>query len=110
MLVLLVGLHAYILFEISKYQATPGKKLLNLYVSDINNLRLTFKRTFAYLLCIMPLLPFTLFLLTSENISNYDIKASNSLSMVLLSLTFMLARSFLQKQEQLSTTSSAQPE
>ena len=34
----------YGLFEASKWQATPGKRLLRLYVTDLNGLPLTFWR------------------------------------------------------------------
>lgn len=43
-------------FESSKYQATPGKKLMNLYVSNRRNQKINFKRAFLryFLWCSPP--------------------------------------------------------
>lgn len=52
----------FALFESSKYQATPGKKLLNLYVSNLDNQKLNFKKALQRSLLFMPslLLPITI--------------------------------------------------
>jgi uncharacterized RDD family membrane protein YckC len=46
-LVTIVGLLYYSLFEASSWQATPGKRILRLYVADLNGKRLTFARAGA---------------------------------------------------------------
>jgi uncharacterized RDD family membrane protein YckC len=39
-----MGCLYYTLFEASPWQATPGKRILRLYVTDLNGRRLTFPR------------------------------------------------------------------
>jgi len=39
-----LGCLYYTLFEASFWQATPGKRILRLYVTDLNGQRLTFQR------------------------------------------------------------------
>jgi uncharacterized RDD family membrane protein YckC len=46
-LVIVVGLLYYSLFESSAWQATPGKRILKLYVTDLNGQRITFARAAA---------------------------------------------------------------
>lgn len=43
-LVIFVGFLYYSLFESSRWQATPGKRILKLYVTDLNGQRVTFAR------------------------------------------------------------------
>jgi len=46
LIILLVGLGTlyYTIFESSSWQATPGKRILKLYVTDLNGQRITFRR------------------------------------------------------------------
>jgi uncharacterized RDD family membrane protein YckC len=46
-LVILVGSIYYAAFEGSAWQATPGKRLLKLYVTDLNGQRITYARAAA---------------------------------------------------------------
>jgi uncharacterized RDD family membrane protein YckC len=46
-LVILVGVLYYSVFEGSSWQATPGKRILKLYVTDLNEQRITFARAAA---------------------------------------------------------------
>jgi uncharacterized RDD family membrane protein YckC len=43
-LLISVGCLYYTLFEASAWQATPGKRILRLYVTDLNGRRITFAR------------------------------------------------------------------
>lgn len=43
-LVIFVGLLYFTLFEASRWQATPGKRILKLYVTDLNGQRITYGR------------------------------------------------------------------
>jgi uncharacterized RDD family membrane protein YckC len=43
-LLILLGCMYYTMFEASNWQATPGKRILRLYVTDLNGQRLTFGR------------------------------------------------------------------
>jgi len=47
LLPLLALIFYFIAFESSEYRATFGKRLLNLYVVDVNNQRLNFKKAFT---------------------------------------------------------------
>lgn len=77
-IVLIVSLLYYTLFESSKYQATLGKKLFNLYVSDINNQRISFKNALGrWFLWWFPGIPVLLLQLTSTSMADYDAKMQN---------------------------------
>jgi len=46
-LVIFVGLLYFTIFEASRWQATPGKRILKLYVTDMNGQRITYGRAAA---------------------------------------------------------------
>ena len=43
--VLFINMLFYAFFESSKYQATPGKKIMNLYVATASNMKVSFFRS-----------------------------------------------------------------
>lgn len=75
-LIMLFGILYFTLFECSKYQATPGKKLLNLYVSDLKDKRITFKRALGrlFFLCLPGL-----FMLLVQLVVMYQLNQTTSI-------------------------------
>lgn len=62
----------FVWFEQSKYRATPGKMLFNLYVSDINDQKLTFKRACGrWFLSWSIAIPTIFGAITSSSLDNY---------------------------------------
>lgn len=74
-IILVVSLLYYTLFESSRYQATLGKKLFNLYVSDINDKRISFQNALGrWLLWWFPGFPILLLQITSTSLADYNAK------------------------------------
>lgn len=72
-----VGLHILVLlyfalFESSKYQATPGKKLLNLYVSNLDNQKISLMRSLYRSLLFLLLLFLTSFIFLVIYMNEYS--------------------------------------
>lgn len=87
----LITLFYYVLFESSKYQATLGKKLFNLYVSDLCDHKLTFGRAlFRYILWILPTLPIVYVQITSKNMTDYTTRLSNDWFLMLIWSVFII--------------------
>ena len=73
----LVMLLYFPLFESSKSQATLGKKLFSLYVSDFNDQRINFSTAFTRcFIWLLPSLPIVFFQFTSKTIEEYNAKMS----------------------------------
>lgn len=72
---IVIGLFYFVLFESSSYRATFGKQLFNLYVSDLNDQRITFSRALGrYLLYALP--SFITMITNPNNGSMFDFKAN----------------------------------
>lgn len=69
----------FALFESSKYQASPGKKLLNLYVCNTDNQKLSFMRALSryLLLTVSGGLPMCFLQLTSNTMTDYISKVES---------------------------------
>lgn len=73
----LIPLLYYVLLESSKYQASLGKQLFKLYVSDLHDQRLSFLRALGrYVLLLLPSLPLLYVQFTSESMAEYTHKVS----------------------------------
>lgn len=71
--IFLVASLYFAFFESSKYQASLGKKFLNLYVCDSDNRKLSFMRALSrcFLLMLVGILPMCFFQLTSDTAIEY---------------------------------------
>lgn len=79
----------YVFFESSKYRATPGKMLFNLYVTDIYNHKLSLTRAmYRYILWILPTLPL-FFLITMGSSSKHEAILANLLWLLLIAFSLM---------------------
>ena len=64
----------YAFFESSKYKATPGKKIMNLYVATASNMKVSFFRSaYRFILLCIPSIPILIanFLYPAHEFWNY---------------------------------------
>lgn len=74
----IVMLFYFPFFESSKFQATLGKKVFNLYVSDSNDQRINYSTAFARcFIWILPSLPIVFLQINSKTIEEYNDKMSS---------------------------------
>ncbi len=67
----------YAFFESSLWQASLGKRLLKIYVSDLDNQKINFATAFTRaFLWILPLLPIAILQITSTSMEDYHAKLS----------------------------------
>lgn len=86
----LIPLLYFVLLESSMYQASLGKKLFNLYVSDMQDQRLTLERSLGrYLLLLLPSLPLLYVQFTSESMAEYTTKVSDHFFLIAIYLVIV---------------------
>lgn len=91
--VILVASLYFALFESSKYQASLGKKLLNLYVCNTDNQKLSFMRALSRYLLLMVFggLPMCFLQLTSNTMTDYISKVESYNWLVLIGFLLGIA-------------------